>query len=214
VTWAQDVYGNAVATATFQTMAEHLVIDSFTELQLGVELWPVFDIAASAIFYPFLYTPNEWDCLGALAVQQYSDPAGRLREWAHAFVRGKPTDSLSLLKDLNAGVSRWICYQSREDEGTQSPIETLERGWGACRDFAVLFVEAARCLGFGARVVSGSLQSQRELDMAGRSWIDPRLGRGLCARRRMGHLRSHEPQRWRLQSDPCRCRTTSGKRCQ
>jgi len=155
VTWALDVFGNAIATSRFQTMADHLVIDSFAELQLGAELWPVFDIAASAISYPFLYTSDEWSDLGALAAQQYADPTGRLRAWARAFVRGKPTDSLSLLKDLNDGVSRWICYQSREDEGTQSPIETLDRGWGACRDFAVLFVEAARCLGFGARIVSG-----------------------------------------------------------
>jgi hypothetical protein len=63
--------------------------------------------------------------------------------------------TLSLLKDLSNGVSGWISYQSREDEGTQSPAETLNRGWGSCRDFAVLFIEAARCLGFGARIVSG-----------------------------------------------------------
>ena len=41
--------------------------------------------------------------------------------------------------------------------GTQSPIQTLDRRWGSCRDFAVLFVEAARSLGFGARIVSGDL---------------------------------------------------------
>ena len=56
-----------------------------------------------------------------------------------------------------AGVSGYVSYQSREDEGTQSPIQTLDRGWGSCRDFAVLFVEAARSLGFGARIVSGYL---------------------------------------------------------
>jgi hypothetical protein len=32
--------------------------------------------------------------------------------------------------------------------GTPSPTQTLDRGWGSCRDFGVLFVEAARCLGF------------------------------------------------------------------
>ena len=83
--------------------------------------------------------------------------AVQLRAWAEGFVRSRPTDTLSLLKDLSFGVSSWILYQSREDEGTQSPIETLDRGWGSCRDLAVLFIEAARTLGFGARVVSGYL---------------------------------------------------------
>jgi transglutaminase-like putative cysteine protease len=72
-------------------------------------------------------------------------------------VRSNPTDTLSLLKDLSAGVSAWISYQSRDDEGTQAPLQTLDRGWGSCRDFAVLFAEAARSLGFGARLVSGYL---------------------------------------------------------
>jgi transglutaminase-like putative cysteine protease len=80
-----------------------------------------------------------------------------LRGWAQAFVGGNPTDTLALLKDLSTGVSGWICYRSREDEGSQSPTQTLDRGWGSCRDFAVLFVEAARSLGFGARIVSGYL---------------------------------------------------------
>ena len=69
---------------------------------------------------------------------------GWLRSWSQRFVRSNPTDTLALLKDLNAGVAEAIRYQSREDEGTQSPIDTLYRGWGSCRDFAVLFAEAAR----------------------------------------------------------------------
>ena len=157
VTWAHDVFGNAVATASFQTMAENLVIDSVAELQLNAAAWPVFDVAASAIFYPFQYSDDEWIDLGALTIQQYPDPAGRLRDWARAFVGGNPTDTLALLKDLSSGISGWISYQSREDEGTQSPTQTLDRGWGSCRDFSVLFVEAARSLGFGARIVSGYL---------------------------------------------------------
>jgi hypothetical protein len=72
------------------------------------------------------YSDDEWTDLGALTIQQYPDPAGRLRGWARAFVGGNPTDTLALLKDLSAGVSGWICYQSREDEGTQSPTQTLE----------------------------------------------------------------------------------------
>jgi transglutaminase-like putative cysteine protease len=157
VTWAHDVLGNSVATAMFHGMTGSLVVDSVMELELNASAWPIFDIAASAIVYPFRYSDDEWTDLGALTVQQYPDPDGRLANWARAFVSGERTDTLALLKDLSSGVSGWIGYQSREDEGTQSPVETLDRGWGSCRDFAVLFVEAARCLGFGARIVSGYL---------------------------------------------------------
>lgn len=165
VSWALDVFGNAVATATFQMMTDTLVVDSVAELQLSAVAWPVFDIAASAIFYPFRYSDDEWTDLGALTIQQHPDPAGRLRGWTRAFVRGTPTDTLSLLKDLSVGVSGSISYQSREDEGTQSPTETLDRGWGSCRDFAVLFAEAARSLGFGARIVSGYLHNPDQLSI-------------------------------------------------
>jgi transglutaminase-like putative cysteine protease len=157
VTWAQDVFGNAVATATFKTMADNLVIDSVAELELDAVAWPVFDIAASAISYPFRYSDDDWTDLGSLAALQYPDAPGRLRNWARAFVRSDPTDTLALLKDISEGVSAAIRYQSREDEGTQSPAQTLDRGWGSCRDFAVLFAEAVRTLGFGARIVSGYL---------------------------------------------------------
>ena len=69
---------------------------------------------------------------------------------------------MSLLKDLSGGVAEQISYQSREIEGTQSPTQTLDRGWGSCRDFAVLFAEAARSLGFGARIVSGYLHNPEQ----------------------------------------------------
>ncbi len=159
VTWAQDVFGNHVAMATFQTAAQALTISSFAELQLDAAAWPVFPIAHSAISYPFRYSDDEWTDLGALAAPQEEDPGGRLVNWARGYVRGQPTDTLAMLKDLSAGVSATISYQSREDEGTQTPIQTLDRGWGSCRDFAVLFIEAARSLGFGARIVSGYLHN-------------------------------------------------------
>jgi transglutaminase-like putative cysteine protease len=80
-----------------------------------------------------------------------------LLTWAQGFVRSVPTDTLSLLKDIKAAISAWISYQSRDEEGTQPPLATLDRGWGSCRDIAVLLIEAARRLGLGARIVSGYL---------------------------------------------------------
>ena len=66
VTWAHDVWGNAVATAAFQSMHDALVVDSVAQIELDAAAWPVFEIAASAIVYPFQYSPDEWTDLGAL----------------------------------------------------------------------------------------------------------------------------------------------------
>ena len=197
-TWAHDVFGNAVALATFANMASTLVIDSIGDILLNAVDWPVFDIAASAISYPFRYSNDEWTDLGALTVTQYPDPGSQLQKWARGFVRSNPTDTLSLLKDLNAGVAQRVQYESREVEGTQSPDETLDRGWGSCRDFAVLFTEAARQLGFGARIVSGYLHdTNHRPPWFGRKWLDPRLGGGVRTGRGLDHLRPDQSQRRR-----------------
>jgi transglutaminase-like putative cysteine protease len=160
VTWARDVSDNWVATAQFTVDATQLLIESSARIDLDANPWPVFPVAASAISFPFQYDEDEATDLGPLGTPMHADSRGRLRDWARGFVRSNPTDTLALLKDINSGVSSWISYQSREDEGTQSPLETLDRRWGSCRDFAVLFVDAVRSLGFGARIVSGYLHGE------------------------------------------------------
>lgn len=157
IDWSHDVAGNSVATARFDTDAATLSIRSCARVDLRAAVWPVFPIAPDAATYPFVYAPDDWTDLGALAVPQYADDAGRLAIWVERFVMARPTDTLSLLKDIANGITSGIFYQSRETEGTQGPLETLDRGWGSCRDFAVLFAEAVRTLGFGARLVSGYL---------------------------------------------------------
>jgi len=157
VTWAHDVAGNSIATASFTGLTDFLAVESRMTVDLSAQAWPVFDISASAQRYPFLYSDEDWIDLGALARPQYVDLAGRLSDWVEGFVMQRPTDTLSLLQDVSNGVSGRVNYQSREVEGTQGPLETLDRGWGSCRDIAVLFAEAIRTLGFGARIVSGYL---------------------------------------------------------
>jgi transglutaminase-like putative cysteine protease len=157
ISWATDVFGNAVATAVFSEMTDILTVDSLASVDLTAAAWPVFAIAGSAITFPFRYSDGEWTDLGALTARQYADPSRQLQSWAQRFVASNSTDTLSLLKDISAGVSSSISYQSREAEGAQTPTQTLDRGLGSCRDFAVLFAEAVRCLGFGARIVSGYL---------------------------------------------------------
>lgn len=157
LSWTNDVFGNAVATAHFSDLTDRLSVESLAIVELAAAPWPVFDIALSAARYPFDYSDDERTDLGSLVATHYPDPSSWLAEWARGFVRGQQTDTLALLKDMVVGVATEISYQSRDEEGTQSPLQTLGRGWGSCRDFAVLFVEAARSLGFGARIISGYL---------------------------------------------------------
>ena len=97
VTWAHDVSGNSVATATFKEKSDTLVIESFAELTLDVDQWPVFEIAASAAYYPFLLSEDDMTDLGALRLQGYLDSSGCVREWAQSFVAGSSMISLPAL---------------------------------------------------------------------------------------------------------------------
>ena len=136
---------------------------------LKIERWgiegPVFPIAPEAEFYPFIYSSSDRVDLGRLLEQHYPDPDGVLARWADSFVTSRPMRTLDLLQNMNAALAPNIVYAERHEPGTQSPGETLQKKTGACRDFAMTFIEAARYLGLGARFVSGYL-------------YDPALDRG------------------------------------
>jgi transglutaminase-like putative cysteine protease len=158
VAWTVDVFGNLIATASFVEPTRELIISSEAMVEHSSPEWPIFAIDPSSHLYPFAYSLDDAIDLGAMAQPDWLKPGGeQVSAWARAFVMGPQTDTLSLLKDLNAGVLTNIAYRVRDEEGTQSPAETLEIGSGSCRDIAALFIEAARHLGFGARAASGYL---------------------------------------------------------
>lgn len=99
-------------------------------MDLKASAWPVFDVAAAAMNSCFLWPDNDRTELGALTVQQYDGAQQRLETCARGFVAARPTDTLSLLKDISFGITSFISYQSREEQGTQAPLITLDRGWG------------------------------------------------------------------------------------
>jgi transglutaminase-like putative cysteine protease len=157
IEWTQDVFGNLVATASFAGETDALSIVSTLTVEQSADPWPVFAIAPSAHSYPFAYSDEDLVDLGALRTPRHADPDGRLLAWARGFIAGDPTDTLALLKDINGWILPSVAYRTRDEEGTQSPLETLDLASGSCRDIATLFIEAARHLGFGARAVSGYL---------------------------------------------------------
>lgn len=153
--WSQDVFGNLIVTASFAEKTRELVITSDLLVEQIASAWPIFSIATRAHSFPFSYVADEVTDLGELMKPSGWDTT--VTEWVEAFIRSSPTDTLSLLKDVNAGILDTVAYRVRDEEGTQSAAETLDLRSGSCRDIAMLFIEGVRHLGFGARAVSGYL---------------------------------------------------------
>jgi transglutaminase-like putative cysteine protease len=160
IRWHRDVYDNSVAVATFTSSTAHLAIVSDCIVQQFDEMPLDFLMADFAVNYPFTYDAESQEVLRPYIQNlPQSDPAA-LGAWVHRYWRpGEPVQTFELLTRLCTAITESMTYQIREQPGVQSVAETLTRGVGSCRDFANLFMEAARFLGLAARFVSGYLNA-------------------------------------------------------
>ncbi len=155
--WLHDVFGNSVALVDFVATAPELTIVSTLHLERYALARPDFVVEQDAAQYPFVYSAADRTDLGRLLERHHPDPGNSVDEWARSFVLERPTDTLGLLMRMNAAIRSDFAYNARYEEGTQAPAYTLETRAGTCRDFALLFIEAVRSLGFAARFVTGYL---------------------------------------------------------
>lgn len=163
--WLQDVFGNSVAIARFDTRATELVFASEVQVEHNPMGAADVEVEEYARRYPFTYSSEDMPDLLRSIERQHHDPWRVLDGWASAFVREDgPTDTLALLAEMTRTIRRDFTYVPRHAKGTQTPLETLEKKSGTCRDYAVLMIEAARALGFAARFVSGYVYSPSEAE--------------------------------------------------
>ncbi|HUD91106.1 transglutaminase family protein [Sphingobium sp.] len=154
--WLHDVFGNSVAIALFKKSASHLVVTSEATLEHAPLAQQQVDVEPYARLFPFTYSSEDMPDLLRSIERQYLDPERVIDNWARNFISNDgSTGTVDLLTRIATGIQRDFTYVSRHEKGTQSPIETLHRRQGTCRDFAVLMIEAVRALGFAARFVSG-----------------------------------------------------------
>lgn len=154
----QDPHSNSVALVQpTEPAAELRIVCTFTIEHAhshNLEL----PLAPSAEHFPFAYTVEERFDLEHYLRPHHDDPHGRLTAWARQFIRTDgPTGTRELLVQMNQNIRDRFRYAARDEEGTQTPLQTLELGSGSCRDFALLMMEAARRLGVATRFVSGYL---------------------------------------------------------
>ncbi|MBX3621211.1 MAG: transglutaminase family protein [Rhizobacter sp.] len=154
----QDPYSNSVALVQPEGEACELkIVCSFTIEHAhsnNLEL----PLAPAAEFFPFAYSVDERFDLEHYLRPHHDDPQGKLTAWARQFIRTDgPTGTRDLLVQMNQHIRDNFTYAARDEEGTQTPLQTLDKHTGSCRDFALLMMEAARRLGVATRFVSGYL---------------------------------------------------------
>jgi transglutaminase-like putative cysteine protease len=167
VHWAYDTFGNSVALLTFHDSADELVISSELLLRRYGLDEPLPRIERHAGPYPVAYDADDtFDLAPYLAIDR-PDETAVVTAWVGAILPDAGGGSVQVLDALGSAIHRAFAYRRREERGTQSPATTIAGGSGTCRDFAFLFMEAARSLGFAARFVTGYLHDPDGGDASG-----------------------------------------------
>ena len=171
-----DVYGNSIAHVLPSSDADHLVITTlFTVDHLGSGSFGLPTDAESS-WMPPAYGNAEMLALQPFLLPSYPDPGHVLRAWAQPFANAglgapssgqmqrqglPPNQAAAGPRETIAAMTQTIRdsfeYRAREEEGVQTPQQTLQLRSGSCRDFATLMIDALRLLGIAARFVSGYL---------------------------------------------------------
>ncbi len=160
--WAHDVFGNSVCYLVFPEAPTVTALRITSRLDL--HHYPTradLPLDPAAELFPFSYTSAEVPDLARSIERHYPDPDRRVDAWAHRFLtQGGPTDTMAMLTAMTQAIRSDFRYESRHAEGTNTPLVTLAMGAGACRDYALLMMEAVRSLGLAARFVSGYLYDE------------------------------------------------------
>ena len=164
--WLHDPFDNSVAVATFEGSVTDLRFESELSLEHFDSTQPEYPLEDDAKTYPFSYSNDDFPSLAQALTPRYEH--SQVSEWVLRFLDDAgSTPTMQLLTNLTHGILEDLDYIRRSEKGVQSPSETLQRGQGSCRDFAVLMMEAVRSLGIAARFVSGYIFAPDDSGLAG-----------------------------------------------
>jgi transglutaminase-like putative cysteine protease len=172
--WHRDVENNSVALATFTQPTRQLAIESELVIQQYLEQPLDFLVEDYAVDYPFSYRPEDRVLLAPYMAAPDARAGAALTNWIRNFWRqGEPIQTYGLLQRLTTFIFNNMTYRVREEPGVQTASTTLAQATGSCRDFALLFMSAARLLGLAARFVTGYLHAPLSTDAgATHAWAE------------------------------------------
>lgn len=157
--WMRDVFNNIVLVTNFGLGTARSLEFDCTLTVRSLETNPFdFVLEPYATGFPFRYEQRERVAL-APSIETPIAGSRTVFDWFYAAVPSPNShaDVVQFLSDLNSAVRTSIAYVRRDEEGVQTPDETLRMGRGSCRDMALLFMAVCRQLGLAARFVSGYL---------------------------------------------------------
>jgi transglutaminase-like putative cysteine protease len=173
VRWLHDIYSNSIALLTFSQPSRTLSVVGEVDVDLHDDNPIACLIDPNARQFPFQYAPEEQVELISCRLPSYPYEGAKLQQWLGELYRpGQVVGTFELLEKLNTHIFQSFKYAHRDDPGVQLPCDTLARGSGSCRDFAVLMMEAARHWGFAARFVTGYIQMNEGQHGATHAWTD------------------------------------------
>jgi transglutaminase-like putative cysteine protease len=154
----QDPHSNSIALVQPLEAADQLRITCAFTIEHVASDGDVLQLDSTAEFLPFAYSLKERPDLEHYLRPHHDDPKGVLIHWAQQFLLADaPNSTRETLTRMNAHIHDHFKYEARHEEGTQTPLETLAKRSGTCRDYALLMMEAIRRLGIATRFVSGYL---------------------------------------------------------
>lgn len=183
-----DLEGNAVARVQVDGPVSlfEIAVRSLVETRAPP---PALDGSpAASLRFPLHYPADTpWQ------VMAYAGPVNTdasVNRFAAEVADGARWEVLPFLALLAARIQKTHAYQLRYEGPPRPAPVTLDRKEGACRDFAVLYIEACRTLGVAARFVSGyrlrqpegigrELHAWAEAYVPGLGWrgYDPTIGK-------------------------------------
>ncbi|MFD0988504.1 DUF2126 domain-containing protein [Mariniflexile jejuense] len=152
--WQQDPFGNYLARLIFPEKTKELSIE--VEIIADLKTINPFDFFVEEYAEEFPFKYNETVKKELLPYLEITEKGKLLQDFLKTIDK-TPRKTIYFLIDINRKIYEYLKYNIRLDPGVQSCEETLELKSGSCRDYAWLFVQTLRHLGFGARFVSGYL---------------------------------------------------------
>ena len=173
VNFRRDLFDNEIASCFYPTPSALLAASLKIELEVQPKNAFGFLLDRHALAIPLAYSRDEYRVLEPYL---QTDGAPPLPFWK---TQSSPQPTTETLAALNSAIHDNLGYERRDEGHAYSPAETLERGSGACRDFAVLLAETLRGLGLAARLASGYLcefgDGEKVAEGAMHAWVETYL---------------------------------------